>query len=430
MSFHRKNTNNNSNNRNNPRRQNNDAYEDALSRRRDKKRKRRVDNTDQLARVAATAGNQQGPITSSSSTVVTSGPVPMEIPGFYYDPDKKRYFKILPNARLGSDHPHSADSVKAKLMEQNMSPLGDTDKTLRCVGAIDSPLAEQQITDMQVRARVRRADQFIQRLGKLRVGKTAVGDFGIYNENTLCARSEMLDAARMLATQTMDHGDALLGNPNFPAALIVLRVDLHNDPSPGDMRRIDWFTGQASEHVQFDFSRSNATFWACDVARVSGGRIIIGSTEEVIHISDLARVEHYQTQSDVFAVRIDREQPSTFYAGCRDGLLRLFDVRAPRYENKPHRGVGPGGMRHASTVTNVESLSGVGVLACAMDGSVSILCVWDVRAPTVGRETWASHGGGSGVVGGKETRPIVELTGHKNEYTRGLGFAVSETGDV
>ncbi|KAF9579268.1 hypothetical protein BGW38_004545, partial [Lunasporangiospora selenospora] len=41
-----------------------------------------------------------------------------EIPGFYYDAEKKKYFKILPNHALGSQHPHSRQSIHEKTVEK------------------------------------------------------------------------------------------------------------------------------------------------------------------------------------------------------------------------------------------------------------------------------------------------------------------------
>jgi len=58
---------------------------------------------------------QSNPIdTSSSSSLARSDEIPKEIPGYYYDHEKNRYFKIMPNKAVGSNNPFSADSIGTK----------------------------------------------------------------------------------------------------------------------------------------------------------------------------------------------------------------------------------------------------------------------------------------------------------------------------
>jgi DDB1- and CUL4-associated factor 4 len=59
--------------------------------------------------------SQSSPIDSSSSSSLTrSHEIPREIPGYYYDHEKDRYFKIMPNKSVGSNHLFSADSIGTK----------------------------------------------------------------------------------------------------------------------------------------------------------------------------------------------------------------------------------------------------------------------------------------------------------------------------
>lgn len=61
-------------------------------------------------------GGRVGQPSSSIATteLSTSGAV-KEIPGFYFDPDKKKYFKITANHVFGSQHPYSQQSIKEKV---------------------------------------------------------------------------------------------------------------------------------------------------------------------------------------------------------------------------------------------------------------------------------------------------------------------------
>ena len=48
----------------------------------------------------------------------TNSPVPRQIPGYYYDQERKRYFRILPSSVTSSSHPYSADSICTKLKNE------------------------------------------------------------------------------------------------------------------------------------------------------------------------------------------------------------------------------------------------------------------------------------------------------------------------
>ncbi|PKC08522.1 hypothetical protein RhiirA5_499903 [Rhizophagus irregularis] len=63
--------------------------------------------------------SQSSSIDSSSSlSVAISDETPKEIPGYYYDHEKNRYFKIMPNKAVGSSNPFSADSITKRVEEK------------------------------------------------------------------------------------------------------------------------------------------------------------------------------------------------------------------------------------------------------------------------------------------------------------------------
>ena len=61
--------------------------------------------------------------TQSTSTATDGAPVVREIPGFFYDPEKKKYFKITANHTLGSQHPFSQQSIREKTTPKVCSVL-------------------------------------------------------------------------------------------------------------------------------------------------------------------------------------------------------------------------------------------------------------------------------------------------------------------
>ncbi|XP_054989702.1 DDB1- and CUL4-associated factor 4 isoform X2 [Sorex araneus] len=67
-------------------------------------------------------GDSEGPSTSSSTAGSSSAP---ELPGFYYDPEKKRYFRLLPGHN--NCNPLTKDSIWLKDMESRRLQLLEAD---------------------------------------------------------------------------------------------------------------------------------------------------------------------------------------------------------------------------------------------------------------------------------------------------------------
>ncbi|KAF9972864.1 hypothetical protein BGZ73_003931 [Actinomortierella ambigua] len=203
-------------------------------------------------------------ISTASSSALPAEPAPApvarEIPGFYYDPEKKRYFKITANHVHGSQHPHSAQSVKEKM---TVKPTLDPIVRSKQIPAPAKPGSYSTLT------RLLSDRSNLDRAGMIRVQK-----------NTMDASTEL--------TTVMTY-------------------------SP---------------------KRSNV--WT---SAQYGGRIAIGIDKQLGVLSDdwlrdgaTPKLQTYWTGSDVFAVAMEPAfdfKPEIVYAGCRNGLVKVFDLRQP-----------------------------------------------------------------------------------------------------
>lgn len=87
---------------------------------------------------------------SSSITTTTTAAAPMEIPGYYYDTEKKKYFKMLKHAP--SSHPYSADAIKLKEEEARMQAnTQERAKSIKSVSNLSSFLIDRELVLRGVR---------------------------------------------------------------------------------------------------------------------------------------------------------------------------------------------------------------------------------------------------------------------------------------
>ncbi|KAG0234763.1 hypothetical protein BGW42_006226 [Actinomortierella wolfii] len=218
--------------------------------------------------------------TTATTTLVESTPAPVarEIPGFYYDPEKKRYFKITANHVHGSQHPHSAQSVKEKMA---VKPTLDPIVRPKQVPAPAKPVSYSTVTRL--------------------LSDRSLGH---------------------LKSQSHQLSSTYLGNLDRAG---VIRVQ-KDTKDPSDLKTV----------LTYSPKRSNV--WT---SAQHGGRIAIGIDKQLGVLSDdwlvdgsSPKLQTYWTGSDVFAVAMeptfgDSGKPEIVYAGCRNGLVKVFDVRQP-----------------------------------------------------------------------------------------------------
>ena len=155
------------------------------------------------------------------------------------------------------------------------------------------------------------------------------------------------------------------------------------------------------------------SLWTTAASPHPTGHLLIGASASAILLTELphdVHYTHYPIPSDVFACEFSTTSPHTFYAGSRDGAVRVFDIRT-RPSKQECKGIV---VRHGSTITHLRATSEVGLLVNGLQGTA----LYDMRWP---------HPGTPSAKWKEPTRASVEFPGLKREdgYVLDLGFDVN-----
>ncbi|KAJ1970076.1 hypothetical protein IWQ62_000182 [Dispira parvispora] len=93
---------------------------------------------------------------------------------------------------------------------------------------------------------------------------------------------------------------------------------------------------------------------------------------------DLTINQKIITGSDVFALQFHRSDDNTLVAGCRDGRLRIFDLRHPCRPDFPAYGVLAGMGHPGASVAQVRQVDDWFWVSSSTAGSIAL---WDLRMP-------------------------------------------------
>ncbi|KAG0168626.1 hypothetical protein DFQ28_004609 [Apophysomyces sp. BC1034] len=391
-----------------------------------------------------------------------------EIPGYYFDEEKNRYFKVMPTG------PHSLAAIKArKAAKEEQKPQQPSKKrkvsptsirtfcqwretqsqlqTPTCLMsrgsrflfrnlAVDteiqlcnrsSALAECHSTCMDFTSFPDNGEAVVSFAGGrlIRYGYQCDPFFQLWRtgfEWNLRSDITSLQFGQSTSTQKTVIGTSLgqgglspaqIWRYSYPALPAISTDDadgLSNQLSASSRRGprrgfvstdVCWTAGPQILQ-DYNYNRTKDTFWSSSVDDAHN-TIVLGSEKGVTHLtSDLNCVNLTRTKSAVFATKLLESQPRISWIGCRNGDVQLFDTRTRR--STPM-------FRQSSAITHLMPFervsSGNQVLAAGMDGS---LCLWDARVPSFVRP---NH----------ESRPLRKLYGHVNNHHRQIAFDVEPT---
>ncbi|KAG5719273.1 Dual specificity phosphatase ibp1 [Termitomyces sp. T112] len=127
--------------------------------------------------------------------------------------------------------------------------------------------------------------------------------------------------------------------------------------------------------------------------------LVLGVSTKAVYMSDIDAfsVQHLETHSDVFAVR---QHGTVIFAGCRNGNIMQFDKRLGKRGQKLH--TNRFSKQQRTSVLHLEMLTDWQVLTSYMNGG---LMTFDLRFT-------------------REGSPLVQYHGHHNTYTQRLGIAI------
>ncbi|OZJ05177.1 hypothetical protein BZG36_02222 [Bifiguratus adelaidae] len=395
-----------------------------------------------------TSNNQSAhPSTSTTQESLGSDAVPhgaVAIPGYYWDPEKKRYFKILANKSLGSDHPYSAESIKKRneAVQSHRSvrpapsrghPLEYLRQREMCCNhvypkerlfrrAMLRRLREQQrvylndvmgtepgssIVDMLVdpiRNVLFCATNRRQIWALLFNGHTAYisqvmsGDDAPAPFTSISAPTQTSIVQVLWASYTTFYGPPLGGRVYTLSLWDELSKTNRLRRGEDDVRRVyaAWLDGRHST------LRCKKTVWCSDGRN---GQLAYGWTKGVTHKdTETAALTHFITESDVLSVRLSELQ-HILYAGLRNGSVQIFKVAASKA--RENKGAGPvRSFKAGKAIDHIIELRNGDLITVSKDGKIYR---WDAK--------WSN-------------RPFMRYVGHPASYTVKTGIAVNEDLDI
>uniref|UniRef100_U9T9Q6 WD40 repeat-like protein n=1 Tax=Rhizophagus irregularis (strain DAOM 181602 / DAOM 197198 / MUCL 43194) TaxID=747089 RepID=U9T9Q6_RHIID len=150
--------------------------------------------------------------------------------------------------------------------------------------------------------------------------------------------------------------------------------------------------------------RSGSTIWTSSFSEIDSS-IALGSSRKLSVIQgweEYPCVNNFKTNSD----------PDIVFAGCRDGKLRIYDIRSDC--SNSHYGIGPP-ISQQSPICHIRQIGAWYILSDGMDGSLSL---WDVRNERRNFDKTYVY------------EPVLEFKGNVNSTNIQYGFDVNLKEDI
>ncbi|KAF9411440.1 hypothetical protein BGZ94_001352 [Podila epigama] len=432
-------------------------------------------NEQQHQNINTDISNTVSPTATSSTAAISQV---REIPGFYYDSEKKKYFKITADHLVRLQHPFSQQAIAEKTLRKPVmdpmpprpkqsrvntrsavrdpSPYGRIHWVLkdRQLGNAGSPrrrLCEmhsllikqwRRIKDMELVSPSNRA-----KFTQLQVVNDA-------SERIIYMGSSEGEIWRQVISRDLERQDVFSGWHRLGDEIGSQVTSLHRTSEKhlistylGSMERSGTLKIQKDIESAFDmpedvlvYAPKKSNIWTSDYA--GGGRIALGMDQKVVVIDDWrSRAGHPSTQSlwtgsDVFSVAIEPQYgQDLIYAGCRNGSVRIYDLRQPsstqssaaafKKMQKRTESVFNGIGHKESSVHCLKRVSDHLLVTLAMNGEMS---VWDTRFVGSSRMTGGSpsNENASEKIGcGEKARPMMELRGRVEDQFTKANFDVN-----
>ncbi|XP_034273591.1 DDB1- and CUL4-associated factor 4 isoform X1 [Pantherophis guttatus] len=375
------------------------------------------------------SGRSQAETPSASSHSCQSSSVP-ELPGFYYDPEKNRYFRLLPGHN--NCNPLTKESIHQKEMEkQRLRLLKEDEKMIKKtprsglnssiilrkkqLGFYSSITYCRLIHELKVNCMQRR---------KLQIESLNSSVSGSNNFKLIVADTA---SERMIAVNDAEQGGSKYGIVDLRGlGKDSLTVEMYDNPCFTN-RKVNsacWASVRhqdshvllclmgAAENVGCTsllpasfFSSSNTavergmswrfnitTAWSCAWCHnpQANNCFSTGLSQRII-VTNAATGHHqtFNTNSDVLVQQFATQSP-VLYNGCRSGEIFSIDVRQCNHKGQRWKA---GQFFHDSAITSVNLLKNEQYLMAAdMLGQIKL---WDLR----------------------KLKCVKEYSGHKNEHT-------------
>uniref|UniRef100_V9KQ25 DDB1-and CUL4-associated factor 4 n=1 Tax=Callorhinchus milii TaxID=7868 RepID=V9KQ25_CALMI len=362
---------------------------------------------------------------SSVSSDRTQSSVP-ELPGFYFDPEKNRYFRLLPGHN--NCNPLTRESIKQKEMEEKRLQMLEADDKIKRVtrvglnftrvlqrrhfGLMNSGSYCRLIHELKIN-NMRRNKLEIQSSDS---SSTSTGNFKTILADTACERIFAVNAEdggckygimnlngcrKGIGLLTVDMCDnlyfthrkgssicwasvsgpdshvllCLTGHAETPGCVSLLPASLFSNSNPGD---------QPGMLCSFKIS----TAWTCAWCfNPQADKCFSTGLSHRVLVTDVVtgRKQAFGTTSNVLAQQFARRNP-VLYNGCRSGEIFSIDIRQRTRKGESWKATR---FFHDSAVTSIQLLQDENYLIAAdMIGKIKL---WDLRTMRSVRQYEGHH---------------------------------------
>ncbi|XP_075470366.1 DDB1- and CUL4-associated factor 4 isoform X2 [Ascaphus truei] len=307
--------------------------------------------------------NAEGASSGNASHPAAAVP---ELPGFYYDPEKNRYFRLLPGHN--NCNPLTKERIQHKEMESRRLRLLEEEKQGRKptrTGLHNTLLLQKRQLGLVPSV------TYCRRVHELRVSCMQRKKVAIQNQEPAGAEMHnfnlILVKAACWASLTGPDSHVLvcfMGMAETPGCVSLLPASLFGNTNPGEQ-----------PGMLCSLRISNA--WSCAWCSNPGlkNSFATGLRRQVLVTNTVTGVrETFKTNSDILAQQF-ATQTLLLYNGCRSGEVFSIDLRVPATTvNTWKKGVG---FYHNSAVTSLRLLQDENYLMVTdMAGEIKL---WDMR---------------------------------------------------
>ncbi|KAF4617340.1 hypothetical protein D9613_005797 [Agrocybe pediades] len=342
--------------------------------------------------------------------------MPVELPGFYFDVEKNRYFPLSSKPQIYEKAARTIASVHQcddkRTSESNLrdtgrrawSPWHSRLKMLNNSLSL-SQRHSHEILCAHYESSSRKTSDLLPTFGKIQAFRSilagdnffrVVGDTQgwLYNDRAPHFGAQIAWSADFnLQHQSPISSISASGTHFVATCLDVAKISVHDLKAP--------------EHVYILNINNLHDIWD---SHLDGTELTLGASKRAVYIPDIevsASLEYLNTSSDTLSIY---HRKTLVYAGTRNGSVERFDMRMPKQRKQKlfgdrFHGATPSSVLHLSIPREHE------LLMSHLNGD---LLTYDLRS--VSTTSLSS--------------PVTIYRGHVNTHTRNLGIAVDERHDI
>ncbi|EPQ51049.1 hypothetical protein GLOTRDRAFT_49552 [Gloeophyllum trabeum ATCC 11539] len=350
--------------------------------------------------------------------------MPRELPGFYFDEEKNRYFPLSskPN-KAPTSHPRPTAVSSQGASERKRAEYDPTQDVQRS-------RKRRRLNPSALWAEIRSGPSYacrqrwMQSVLPLRVAATS--RFSHISLSGPLSSFCVSDAGDRLRCVTGDHKGWLyesvaLGGEwgafdqvgylprsfeDLNSRRVAWKADLCLGSDVSILLRLS-VLGRPAQKRSFILNldcRKISDIWT---SHLHGPSLALGVRKKAIHIPSLETTQSFttlDTHSDVFAVL---QSHALVYAGARNGSVTRFDTRTPKHQHG-HDILNGRYKDRRSSVVHMGLVDEWGMVVNGISGDLEM---FDLRFSSTGK-------------------PVTTFSGHVNSYTRELGFAIDAASDL